>query len=272
MELTGDDAGNYASKQNLDSLLANLAGHGNQLNQPEVDWQTGEFYPVANTASFWNFGDYDYEIWQTEIARRASFLGQDIKDVSPVGGQSKAKSGLLAFPMWKQGIMDQGGPADTMARRILLPRGWNPNNPNAGNPYAFRNMDCDNWLYGRASDGMPENAHYPDGLCIDSAINLSGYIPDACTISQEGGEATCPQVDLGQGTTFGISDTNPVLQGGDVEPNQTKVLSWHQCPAEFTTVSGETLGASTRPARPSRRATCPSSSRCGRPPWIRATR
>ncbi|MFL7792661.1 MAG: choice-of-anchor O protein, partial [Anaerolineae bacterium] len=36
-------------------------------------------------------------------------------------------------------------------------------------------------------------------------------------------------------------DTNPVLQGNQVDPNQTRVLSWHQCPAEFTTVSGETL-------------------------------
>jgi hypothetical protein len=48
-------------------------------------------------------------------------------------------------------------------------------------------------------------------------------------------------VDFNQDTTFGIGDTNPVLQGNLVEPNQTKVLTWHSCPAEFTTVSGETL-------------------------------
>ena len=74
MELTGDNAGNFASKANPDSLLANLAGHGNQLNQPEVNWQTGEFYPVRNTADFWDFGEYNYEIWNTEIARRGSLI------------------------------------------------------------------------------------------------------------------------------------------------------------------------------------------------------
>jgi hypothetical protein len=147
------------------------------------------------------------------------------------------------MPAWKQGIMNQGGPADVMVRRIIIPRGWNanippnPNNPISGNPYAFRNMDCDNWRYGRGRDGMPENPNYPDGLCMDSAINLSGYIPDSCTDSQAGGDVLCPQVDLSQGTTFGVGNTNPILQGGQVTPNTTKVLTWHQCPAEFTTVS-----------------------------------
>jgi hypothetical protein len=148
------------------------------------------------------------------------------------------------MPMWKQGIMQQGGPADTMLRRIIFPRGWNPNipwslrNPVSGNPYAFRNMACDNWMYGRGGNGVPENPFYPDGLCMDSATNLSGYIPDSCTDSQ--GEpdnvAPCPMVTF-DGSTFGVGDTNPVLQGGDVIPNTTKVLTWHQCPAAFTTVS-----------------------------------
>ncbi|MFN2138222.1 MAG: choice-of-anchor O protein, partial [Candidatus Promineifilaceae bacterium] len=242
MELTGDNGGNFADKSDLDSLLANLGGHGNQLNQPEVDWETGEFYLVADTADFWDFGDYNYEIWNTEIARRGSLLAQDIAKVS--------KSGLIAMPSWKQGIMNQGGPADVMARRILIPNGWNAKK---GNPYAFRNMDCgkdkDFWMYGRDKDGMPENPNYPDGLCMEPAINLSGYIPDTCTDSQpddpENPGVECPQVDLSQGTTFGIGDTNPVLQGNQVDPNQTRVLSWHQCPAEFTTVSGETLNCDT---------------------------
>jgi hypothetical protein len=246
MELTGDNAGNYADKSNLDSLLANLGGHGNQLNQPEVDWTTGEFYPVANTADFWDFGDYNYEIWNTEIARRGSLLAQGIAKVSSlVGGPSLARGHLIAMPSWKQGVMNQGGPADVMVRRIVAPRAWAPFRIRLGNPYAFRNMECDNLMYGRDGSGMPVNPYYPDGLCMDSAINVSGYIPDTCTDSQEGGDIPCPQVDLSVGTTFGIGDTNPILQGSDVEPNTTRVLSWHQCPAEFTTVSGETLNCDT---------------------------
>jgi len=242
MELTGDNAGNFADKTNLDSLLANLGGHGNQLNQPEVDWNPesltgtgGEFYPVANTVDFWDFGDYNYEIWNTEIARRGSLLAQDIAKVDP-NGDSKAKGDLIALPAWKQGIMNQGGPADVMVRRILIPKKWRKD---VVNPYAFRNMDCDVWNYGRGNDGMPENPNYPDGLCMSSAINLSASIPDTCTDSQADvdGEIDCPQVDLSAGTTFGIGDTNPVLQGNLVEPNQTKVLTWHSCPAEFTAVT-----------------------------------
>jgi hypothetical protein len=251
-ELMGDAAGNFAvdegetATDELDSLLANLAGHGNQLNQPEVNWMTGEFYPAAYTGDLWGLGDYDYYIWNTEIARRGSLLAQDIAKVSSVyGGVSSAKSGLLAMPSWKQGIMNQGGPADVMVRRIILPKGWNVNALNYfGNPYAFRYMDCDTWLYGRDSSGMPENPYYPDGLCMDPAINLSASIPDLCINDEDGQETACPTVMLG-GTTYGIGDTNPVLQGNEVTPNKTRVLMWHQCPAEFTTFSGETFDCDT---------------------------
>jgi len=76
-------------------------------------------------------------------------------------------------------------------------------------------MDCGkkSWLYGRNKRGEPESAFYPDGFCMNSAINLSGYIPDTCTNSQAGGDEDCPEVDLSQNTTFGIGDTDPVPQG-----------------------------------------------------------
>jgi len=212
-----------------DGLLANLTHHGNMLNQPEVNWTTGEFYPVANTANFWNFEGYNYDIYNTEIARRGSLLAQDIYKVH--GDTSKAKGGLIALPTWKQGSMNQGGPADVMSRRIIIPKNWKLDKD--GNPYAFRYMDCGDWAY---KDGT--NPNYPDGLCLDSAINLSATIPDTCLDSATGAEISCPQVDLSQGTTFGIGDTNPILQGlVQGEGNTTKVLSWHQCPAAFTTVS-----------------------------------
>ena len=216
-----------------DSLVANLTHHGNMLNQPEVDWMTGEFYLVANTSKFWNFvndnGDYNYDIYNTEIARRGSLLAQDIYKVHK--DTSNAKGGLIALPTWKQGAMNQGGPADVMSRRILIPKNWKIGKD--GNPYAFRNMACDTWAY---RDGS--NPNYPDGLCLDSAINLSATIPDTCLDSDTGAEILCPQVDLSQGTTFGVGDTNPILQGAvQGEGNTTKVLSWHQCPADFTAVS-----------------------------------
>ncbi len=232
MSLT-DAVGGFAE----DGLLTNLTHPGNQLNQPEVDWETGEFYPVRNTVDMWDFGEYNFDIYNTEIARRGSLLAQDIAKVH--NDTSKAKSGLLVLPSWKQGILNQGGPADVMTRQIIMDKNWKLSKD--GNPYAFRNMACDDWAY---ADGS--NPYYPDGLCKDSAINLSATVPDTCTDSQDGGDILCPQVDLSAGTTFGIGDTDPVLQGAvQGEGNTTKVLSWHSCPAEFTTVSGETLDCST---------------------------
>jgi hypothetical protein len=211
-----------------DSLLANLTQPGHQLNQPEVDWTTGAFYPARNTSEFWDFGDYNFNIYNTEIARRGSWLGQDIYKVHK--DTSKADYGLLALPTWKQGIMNQGGPADVMSRRIVIPNKGKWSLTKDGNPYAFRNMVCTN----RAETTNP---YYPGGLCMDSAINLSATIPDTCIDSGTNEAVPCPQVSLAGGTAFGIGTTNPVLQGSLVEPNKTKVLSWHQCPASFTTVS-----------------------------------
>jgi hypothetical protein len=219
----GDTVGGYTR----DTLLANLTQPGHQLNQPEVDWTTGKFYPVRNTSEFWDFGTYNFNIYNTEVARRGSWLGQDIYKVH--SETSKATSRLLAFPTWKQGQMNQGGPADVMSRRILLPLRWKVNARTiGGNPYAFRNMVCTNRV-------ELTNPYYPGGLCLDSAINLSATIPDTCQDSETGTAVPCPQVDLSRGTPFGIGNTNPILQGSNVDPNKTKVLSWHQCPATFTT-------------------------------------
>ncbi len=120
MSLTDEVGGS-----NQDSLPANLTSHGNILNQPEVGWDLGEFYPVRSTADMWNFvseasgTDYNYDIFNTEIARRGSLLAQDIYKVH--ADTSAAESGLVALPAWKQGVMKQGGPADVMVRRIVLP-------------------------------------------------------------------------------------------------------------------------------------------------------
>jgi hypothetical protein len=225
-----------ASANNEDGLLANLVNHGNMLNQPEIDWMTGELYPVMSTEDMWNFGDYNYELYKTEIARRGSLLAQPIEKVAR---GSAARSGLLALPAWKQGIMRQGGPADVMLRRIIMPEGYQPFS--AENPYHFRNMDCAEWAY---ADG--ENPYYPDGICLSSAINVSATVPDLCVDSTTGASLDCPSVD-----EAGIADTNPILQGSDVEEaNTTKVLAWHQCPHEGGLVSGLTTPSCAEDARP----------------------
>ncbi|MDJ0654613.1 MAG: choice-of-anchor O protein [Xanthomonadales bacterium] len=199
-------------------LVNNIGVQGHMLNQPETNWETGDLYPVLNTDEMWIFGgDYDYEIYRTEIARRGSLLAQ-----SPTKADASTYR-LVALPSWKQGVMRQGGPADVMVRRIVIPGGLDFS---TSNPYAFANMVCaddpanadDGWVY-----DSEVNPYYPGGLCLSPAINLSATVPETCT-SDDGTD--CPTVDEN-----GVGDTNPILQGKDVEPSTTKVLTWYQCPS-----------------------------------------
>ena len=208
-------------------LVRNLVGQGDLLNQPEVYWMTGDFYPPLNTADMWALGDYDFDIYRTEIARRSSLL------VQSVGAANSGTSGILALPSWKQGPMRQGGPADTMLRRIV-------DQDTSDNPYAYTNVICQypdgssGWMF---TDGS--NPYYPHGVCMAPATNLSSAIPDTCIDTQTGDATPCPSVDFSVGQ-FGKGDTNPILQGEvQGEGNTTKVLTWHQCPSESTQVSGD---------------------------------
>ncbi|NCF16023.1 MAG: hypothetical protein GWP62_11980 [Gammaproteobacteria bacterium] len=216
------------SSDHANGLVQNLVKQGNLLNQPEVDWRTGDYYPTVNTSLMWEFGEYNYDLYNTEIARRSSLLVQSIAKASA------SESGILATPSWKQGAMRQGGPADTMLRRIVMPNGYADGIDT--NPYAFSNMECTSiggsggWIL---TDGS--NPYYPDGICMAPATNLSSVIPDTCKDDDSGavGEDLCPTVDFTSGTTFGIGNTNPILQGYiQGEGNTTRVLTWHQCPSD----------------------------------------
>ena len=68
--------------------------------------------------------------------------------------------------IYKQGIVNQGGPADILLRRVVIPDDFDPA---ADNPYAFENMECAEWAY---TDGT--NPNYLKGLCLSPAINISG--------------------------------------------------------------------------------------------------
>ncbi len=195
-----------------DGLVKNLTFHGHMLNQPETNWTTGAFFPVLNTSEVWDFGAYNFDLHNTEIARRGSLLAQGIETAR------NSVNNLLVLPTWKQGQMNQGGPADVMSRRIVIPEGWSPAD---GNPYAFRNMQCDgDMLY---TDGS--NPYYPGGLCLAPAINMSSTIPDTAIDSQTGAAKDPPVV---------IGETNPILQGlVQGEGDTTKILTWHQEEANF---------------------------------------
>jgi hypothetical protein len=225
------------TRSHPNGLVQNLVSQGNLLNQPEVDWRTGEFYPVINTSEMWDFAAYNYDLYNTEIARRSSLLVQPIsKAVASRAAGDGTGPGLLAISSWKQGAMRQGGPADTMLRRIVLPDNYVEGIDN--NPYAFTNMKCDpvgasgGWIL---TDGT--NPYYPNGICMAPATNLSGVVPDTCIDTSTGGTIDCPIVTF-NGSTYGVGDTNPILQGYiQNQGNTMKVLTWHQCPSDGTAMS-----------------------------------
>ncbi|HEY9148633.1 MAG TPA: choice-of-anchor O protein, partial [Gammaproteobacteria bacterium] len=190
-------------------LVANLVNQGNLINQPEVDWRTGEFFPPMSTADMWDFGDYNFDIYRTEIARRGSLMVQPVGNVVTDVGPGRDLTALL---LYKQGLMNQGGPADIMARRLV-------NAGVRGNPYDFGNLVCEETIF---TDGS--NPYYPQGICMSPAINISGTTPQTCDVGGGGdndvSDGTCPTID---GT--GIASDDPTDQ-------QTfdKLTTWIQCP------------------------------------------
>ncbi|MBE0686417.1 MAG: hypothetical protein IH585_10485 [Anaerolineaceae bacterium] len=133
-----------------------LVDQGGMLNQPALDRTLEEptFFPVQT--DLLNGGEF----YLTEIARRFALT------TNSVSAAVNSESGLSAMLIYKQGIINQGGPADIMLRRTLIPDGFDPT---VDNPYAFENMDCDEWVY---TDGL--NPNYLKGLCLSPAINISG--------------------------------------------------------------------------------------------------
>ena len=220
------------------SLVNNVLSQGAQLNQPEVNWRTGVYYPPLDTANMWDFGDLNYLIFNTEIARRTSMMSQSVAKATNGGTQA----GLVAMPLWKQGIVNQGGPADISTRRIVAPADVDET---IANPYAASNMVCA-WYDGKGdeiagvkyfTDGS--NPYYPNGLCMAAPINLSARTPYNCEASGIS-DGICPgaaDMTCVEDATFGqlcLSTTNP-------EDSQVydKMLSWYECPGSNGVTAGQ---------------------------------
>ena len=180
-----------------DSLVKSLVNQGNMLNQPEVDWRTGEFYPVLNTVNMWDFGDYNFDLYNTEIARRSSLLSQGVAKIQA------SKNGLAALPSWKQGAMQQGGPADTMFRRIAISNTDTTLDP-AEIPCAVQAEDA------KVNNWGPWKAVTVDGL---PPVGCTGTIPEGCLDTLD--STRCPIVvkdPRGPKVTTALVNTNDYLR------------------------------------------------------------
>lgn len=211
------------------SLVENVLSQGAQLNQPEVNWRTGTYYPPMDTADMWDFGEeLNYLIFNTEIARRTSMMSQPLTKANSGSGR------LLAMPLWKQGIINAGGPADISARRIVAPENVDERGEN---PYDAANMVCA-WYDGEGTEHQGvkyftdgSNPYYPKGLCMAAPINLSARTPFKCEASGEASDGECP----GVADMTCVTDTNfGQLCATETDPENTgtfdKLISWYECP------------------------------------------
>lgn len=187
-----------------------LVRQGLQLNQPAISFATGTFTNLlAEVGCRDSAGDTTgllicADLWETEIARRGSLIAQ------PVGKVVLSTSKTSAVALFKQGILNQGGPADIMLRRFVAPVDFDPA---VDNPYDEKNMACTTWDY---TDGS--NPNYLDGLCWDPAPNVSANIPLTCN----------------DGTDCGYMTTDPDFIVDDVNVTVPKVLTWDQTELNLT--------------------------------------
>ncbi|MCG3209916.1 MAG: hypothetical protein FOGNACKC_03543 [Anaerolineae bacterium] len=208
------DIGKDVWYHSFDMFQPDMVAQGGVLNQPAVCKDDSEDHCTDGVGAFYdvqvdvlNGGDY----YLTEIARRFALT------TNSVGAAANSTSGLAAMLIYKQGIINQGGPADIMLRRVVIPSDFNPA---VDNPYAYENMECAEWVY---TDGA--NPNYLKGLCLSPAINLSGTTIVECT----GGSGNDACADL-----FPVADDGSIPDNDGSFP---KVLEWRQCDG-ITTIDG----------------------------------
>lgn len=191
-----------------------LVDQGGLLNQPaQCNYDAGLDDPLCNGIDEGDFypvqtDDRGYEYYLTEIARRFALTTNSVQ------AAVDSVSGLSAMLIYKQGIINQGGPADIMLRRTVIDD--TDFDPAVDNPYAFENMECDEWLYQDTTDGVGDNPNYLKGLCLSPAINISATTIIEC----DGGtdNDTC-------------ADTFPMNDDGsnNVDGDFPKVYEWRSC-------------------------------------------
>jgi hypothetical protein len=170
-DIEPEDIGKNMMYYTFDLLNPSFVLQGGMLNWPAVDPETGTFFELLED-------DFGNQFYETEIARRFSHFSQPIHQFGA--------SGTSAALIVKQGIINQGGPADIFLRLTQVPlEDWVSCSddeedtemclPEGYNPYAYQNLKCETWAY---TDGS--NPRYLEGYCLDTGINVSGGTIVSC--------------------------------------------------------------------------------------------
>jgi hypothetical protein len=222
-ELEPEDIGKNMWYYTFDLLNPEVVMQGGMLNQPAVcgpqdeDCTEGEFFPMLEDELL------EVEFYETEIARRFSHFSQPIHQIG--------ESGVSAVLIVKQGILNQGGPADIFLRRTVVPEEYEcetDGDPETTeyclfddqgepvNPYAYENMFCEDaegnsqWVY---TDGS--NPRYVQGLCLSNMTNVSSGTIVSCDNGSSGDDCAA---------AFPWDGQDDI--GTDGFP---KVTEWRQC-------------------------------------------
>ena len=119
-----EDIGKNMWYYSFDLLNPEFVLQGGMLNQPAIDPETGTFFELLED-------DFGNEFYETEIARRFSHFSQPIHQIGDAG--------ISSVLIVKQGIINQGGPADIFLRLTKVPddvwlnlrNGWRRSNHRA---------------------------------------------------------------------------------------------------------------------------------------------
>ena len=228
-----------------------MVAQGGLLNQPSScsPWTV---YPedAAATCTPYEFFPLQQDpmngapYYLTEISRRFSLT------TNSISAAMSSDSGLSAILIYKQSIINSGGPADIVIRRVLLPDDFDPA---VDNPYAYQNMEClddpldadDGWAdmgWYEDINNTPDypaddvyhatNPNYLQGVCLSPATNISGTTIVSCEGISSGniiyGNDAC-------------ADTFPVADDGSIPEDPTvfpRVLEWRSCSDGAETFSG----------------------------------
>jgi hypothetical protein len=215
------DIGKDVWYHSFDMFDHDFVDQGGILNQPAVDRFTDEFFPTQTDPL--NLGEF----YLTEIARRFALT------TNSVDAAVNSESGLSAMLIYKQGIINQGGPADIFLRRVIIPDVFDPA---VDNPYAYENMECAEWAFkdtGEVDEGgistFTSNPNYLQGICLSPAINISGTTIVEC----DGGSDNDACAGL-----FPVADDGSIPDSDNSFP---KVREWRQLPYEATVEGGDTF-------------------------------
>ncbi len=179
----------------------------------------------------------------TEISRRFSLATNSVSQAV------SSSSGLSAVLIYKQSIINSGGPADIVIRRLLLPEGFDPA---VDNPYAYQNMECkddpldpdDGWAdlgWYEDVNNTPEipaddiyhatNPNYLQGVCLSQATNISGSTIVAC----QGVSGDMVYGNDACADNFPVADDGSIPDDPAVFP---RVAEWRSCSDGVESFSG----------------------------------